>query len=64
MANYVSSYTGSQHDQYVMASQIVNLIYPVDNIYMSINSTIYNLIQRFKSRKDSLNLWRGGGLNG
>lgn len=39
MANYVSSYTGSQHDQYVMASQIVNLIYPVGSIYMSVNNT-------------------------
>ena len=38
MANYVSSYTGSQHDQYVTASQIINLVYPVGSIYISANN--------------------------
>lgn len=39
MANYNSSYTGAQHDTYVTASQIINLVYPVGSIYMSTNST-------------------------
>ena len=38
MANYTSAYTGSQHDQYVTASQIINLVYPVGSIYISANN--------------------------
>ncbi len=39
MANYNSSYTGAQHDTYVTKAQLVNLIYPVGSIYISVNST-------------------------
>lgn len=38
MANYVSQYTGTQHDMYVTKQQLVDLIYPVGAIYMSVNS--------------------------
>ena len=39
MANYQSSYTGAQHDQYASRQALVDLIYPVGAIYMSMNST-------------------------
>ena len=39
MAVYNSSHTGSEHDEYTLKSQIVNLIYPVGALYLSLNST-------------------------
>ena len=39
MAAYNSTYTGAQHDAYVTKSALVDLIYPVGAIYMSVNST-------------------------
>lgn len=39
MANYQSTHTGQEHDAYCTKSQLINLVYPVGSIYMSINST-------------------------
>ena len=39
MPVYNSSYTGAQHDTYVTKQQLVNLIYPVGAVYISVNST-------------------------
>lgn len=36
---YISNYTGQEHDEYVSKSSLINLIYPVGAIYISINST-------------------------
>lgn len=39
MANYQSTHTGQEHDAYCTKSQLINLIYPVGAIYISVNST-------------------------
>lgn len=39
MANYNSPFTGAQHDTYVTKQALINLIYPVGSIYISVNST-------------------------
>lgn len=39
MANYQSTHTGQEHDAYCTKSQLIDLIYPVGSIYMSVNST-------------------------
>ena len=39
MEVYNSTHTGSWHDQNLLQQEIVNLIYPVGSIYMSLNST-------------------------
>ena len=36
---YVSTYTGAQSDTYITKTQLVNLLYPVGSIYISLNST-------------------------
>ena len=36
---YVSSHTGAEHDAYVTKSELINLVYPVGSIYISIDST-------------------------
>lgn len=36
---YNSSYTGAQHDAYVTKQQLIDLIYPVGSVYISLNST-------------------------
>lgn len=38
MANYQSAYTGAQHDLYTTRQSLIDLIYPVGAIYMSVNS--------------------------
>lgn len=38
MPSYNSSHTGSQHDDYATKAQLVDLIYPVGSIYMSVNN--------------------------
>ena len=38
MADYQSQYTGAQHDAYVAKESLIDLIYPVGAIYMSVNS--------------------------
>lgn len=40
MANtYQSDYTGAQHDTYATKSSLINLIYPIGSIYISMNET-------------------------
>lgn len=40
MANtYQSTYTGAQHDIYAVKSNLIDLIYPIGSIYMSMNET-------------------------
>lgn len=39
MANYQSAYTGSQHDTYTTKSSLIDLIYPIGSIYISMNET-------------------------
>lgn len=39
MSEYNSIHTGQEIDQYSTASNIINLIYPVGSIYISVNST-------------------------
>ena len=39
MANYVSTHTGAQLDYFATQSNLINLIYPVGSIYLSVNST-------------------------
>ena len=40
MANtYQSTYTGAQHDTYATKSSLINLIYPIGSIYISMNET-------------------------
>lgn len=39
MGVYQSQYTGAEHDAYVTKQALVDLIYPVGAIYMSVNST-------------------------
>lgn len=39
MANYQSTHTGQEHDAYCVKSQLIDLVYPVGAIYMSVNST-------------------------
>ena len=38
MANYNSVFTGAQHDQYVTKSQLVDIMYPVGSIYLTISN--------------------------
>lgn len=38
MANYQSTHTGQEHDAYCTKSQLINLIYPVGAIYISVNN--------------------------
>lgn len=38
MTAYNSSYTGAEHDAYVSKTALVDLIYPVGSIYMSVNT--------------------------
>lgn len=39
MPNYSSSYTGTQHDEYVTKQALIDLVYPVGSFYMSSSST-------------------------
>ena len=39
MANYQSAYTGAQHDLYTTRQSLIDLIYPVGAIYISVAST-------------------------
>lgn len=38
MPSYQSSHTGAEHDQYVTKADLVDLIYPIGAIYVSVDS--------------------------
>lgn len=44
MPSFQSSHTGAEHDQYVTKADLINLIYPVGAIYMSVNSANPSLL--------------------
>ena len=37
--SYNSTYTGGQHDTYVLKQDLIDLIYPIGAVYISVNST-------------------------
>lgn len=39
MSNYNSTHSGAEHDLYTTKSELINLIYPVGSIYISVSST-------------------------
>ena len=44
MGNYQSTHTGAEHDAYTTKQDLINLIYPVGAIYISVNSTNPNTL--------------------
>ena len=44
MGNYQSTHTGVEHDAYATKQDLINLIYPVGAIYISVNSTNPNTL--------------------
>lgn len=39
MSSYNSTHTGTEHDLYATKSELINLIYPIGSIYISVSST-------------------------